>query len=60
MMLESVSSGNKALPGIAFIVENKLEAIYSLSPNGVLADQNKALFSSEIKGKEKTERVLFG
>jgi hypothetical protein len=59
-MLESVSRGNKALLGIASIVENKLEAIYSLSPNGVVADRNKTLFSSEIKGKRKIEKVLFG
>jgi hypothetical protein len=59
-MLESVSSRNKALLGISFIGENKLEAIYSLSPNGVVADRNKTLFSSEIKGKGKTEKVLFG
>jgi hypothetical protein len=59
-MLESMSSRNKALPGIAFIAENKLETIYSLSPNGVVADRNKTLFSSEIKGKGKTQKVLFG
>jgi hypothetical protein len=58
-MLESVSSRNKSLPGIAFIAENKLEAICCLSPNGVVADRNKTLFSSEIKGKGKPEKVFF-
>jgi hypothetical protein len=59
-MLESASRGNKALLGIASIVENKLEAIYSLAPNGVVADRNKTLFSLEIKGKRKIEKVFFG